>query len=180
MAGPFPGCCCGLLHPHCSHQSADISDPTKMHKQNRKAVILTAQCHLISVLEVTNWSYFIFLFQVFSLFFLTNAAVTFPPGPAPPQKICSKGTGIKNKKSAVIALFEIIIIKIQKKWCFIDVCILHQNLWWQHSFISHSAPDNTHVSHLSCNIQTRFSRLCDLSDQYCIYMLRVVAHMQFF
>ncbi len=52
--GPFPGCCCGLLHPHCSHQSADISDPTKMHKHNRKAVILTAQCHLISVLEVTK------------------------------------------------------------------------------------------------------------------------------
>ncbi len=24
--GPFPGCCCGLLNPHCSHQSADISD----------------------------------------------------------------------------------------------------------------------------------------------------------
>ncbi len=49
---PFPGCCCGLLYPHCSHQSADISDHTKMHKYNTQAVILTAQCHLISVLEV--------------------------------------------------------------------------------------------------------------------------------
>ncbi|XDV13229.1 hypothetical protein PO909_001681, partial [Leuciscus waleckii] len=38
------------LHPQCSHQSADISDPTKMHKHNTKAVISTAQCHLISVL----------------------------------------------------------------------------------------------------------------------------------
>ncbi len=27
--GPFPGCCCGLLHPY---QSADISDPAKMQK----------------------------------------------------------------------------------------------------------------------------------------------------
>ncbi len=43
--GPFP------FHPH---QSADISDPTKMHKHNTKAVILTARCHLISVLEVTK------------------------------------------------------------------------------------------------------------------------------
>ncbi len=49
--GPFPGCCCGLLHPH---QSADISGPAKMHKYNTKAVILTTQCQLISVLEVTN------------------------------------------------------------------------------------------------------------------------------
>ncbi len=31
---------------------------------------------------------------------------------------------------------------------------------------------NTRVSHLSCNIHTRVSHLCDLSDQYCIYMLR--------
>ncbi len=36
-------------------------------------------------------------------------------GPAPPQKICSKSTGIKNQKSAVIALFEIKIIKLQLK-----------------------------------------------------------------
>ncbi len=49
--GPFPGRCCGLLHPH---QSADISDPAKMHKYNTKAAILTIQSHLISVLEVTN------------------------------------------------------------------------------------------------------------------------------
>ncbi len=49
--GPFPGYCCGLLHPH---QSADISDPAKMHKHYTKAVILTEQCHLISVLEVTK------------------------------------------------------------------------------------------------------------------------------
>ncbi len=40
--GPFPGCCCKLLHPH-----QDISDPAKMHKHNTKALILTAQCHLI-------------------------------------------------------------------------------------------------------------------------------------
>ncbi len=42
--GPFPGYCCGLLHPQCSQQPADISDHTKMHKCNTKAVILTAQC----------------------------------------------------------------------------------------------------------------------------------------
>ncbi|XDV45005.1 hypothetical protein PO909_013188, partial [Leuciscus waleckii] len=29
-------------HPQCSHQPADISDPTKMHKHNTKAVISTA------------------------------------------------------------------------------------------------------------------------------------------
>ncbi len=52
--GSFPGCCCGLLHPHCSQQSADISDPAKMHKYNTKAVILTTQSNLMSVLEVTN------------------------------------------------------------------------------------------------------------------------------
>ncbi len=102
--GPFPGRCCGLLHPH---QSADISDPTKMHKHNTKTVILTARCHFISVLEVTKLSYFIFLFQVF----LFNPKM--PPSPAPPQKICIKCTAIKNQKSAVIALFEITIIKIK-------------------------------------------------------------------
>ncbi len=38
-----------------SHQSADISDHTKMHKHNKKkSAILTVQCHLISVLEVTK------------------------------------------------------------------------------------------------------------------------------
>ncbi len=52
--GPFPGCCCGLLHHHCSHQSTDISNPAKMHKHNTKTVILTAQCHLLSVLAVTK------------------------------------------------------------------------------------------------------------------------------
>jgi len=40
-------------HPQCSHQSADISDPTKMHKHYTKAVILTAQWHLIYVLKIT-------------------------------------------------------------------------------------------------------------------------------
>jgi len=40
-------------HPQCSHQSADISDPTKIHKHYTKAVILTAQCHLIYVLKIT-------------------------------------------------------------------------------------------------------------------------------
>ncbi|XP_058609617.1 uncharacterized protein LOC131525723 [Onychostoma macrolepis] len=40
--GPFPGCCCGLLYPQCTHQSADISDPTKLHKHNRQA----GQIHL--------------------------------------------------------------------------------------------------------------------------------------
>ncbi len=34
--------------------SADISDTAKMHKYNTKAVILTTQSHLISLLEVTN------------------------------------------------------------------------------------------------------------------------------
>ncbi len=58
------------------HQSADISDQTKMHKHNKKSAILTVQCHLISVLEVTQLSYFIFLFQVLPLFSLTNATVT--------------------------------------------------------------------------------------------------------
>ncbi len=68
--GSFPVCCYGLLHPHCSQQSADISDLVKIHKCNTKAVILTKQSHLISVLEVTNWSYFMFLFQVLPLFSL--------------------------------------------------------------------------------------------------------------
>ncbi len=42
--GSFTGCCCGLLHPHCSQQSADISVPAKMHKYNTKcfrSIILT-------------------------------------------------------------------------------------------------------------------------------------------
>ncbi len=30
--GPFPGGCCGLLH---THQSADISDPTKSDRQTQ-------------------------------------------------------------------------------------------------------------------------------------------------
>ncbi len=56
--GQFPGCCGGLLHPH---QSTDISDLAKMHKHNRKAVILTARCHLISVLEVRKFLLYIFV-----------------------------------------------------------------------------------------------------------------------
>ncbi len=40
--------------------SADISDPTKIHKHNTDAVILTVQNYLMSVLEVTKLSYFIF------------------------------------------------------------------------------------------------------------------------
>ncbi len=45
--------------------SADISDSTKIHKHNTKAVILTVQNYLMSVLEVTKLSYFIFLFSSF-------------------------------------------------------------------------------------------------------------------
>ncbi len=52
--GSFPGCCFGFLLSQCTHQSADISDPASMHKHKTKAAILTPQCHLISVLEVTN------------------------------------------------------------------------------------------------------------------------------
>ncbi len=96
--GSSPGCCCGLLHPHCSQQSADVSDPAKKHKYNTKAVIIT-QSHLISVLEVTNWSYFTF----FPHFFSQMLPSSFLAGPAPPQKICSKGTEIKNYKSAAFA-----------------------------------------------------------------------------
>ncbi len=100
--GPFPGCCCGLLHPHCSHQSADISDHTKMYKYNTKAVILTAQCHLISVLVVTKLLALYFFMQLFP-FFPTNAAVTLPCRCCSTTKLCSKCIEIKNKKSAVIA-----------------------------------------------------------------------------
>ncbi len=46
--------------------SADISDLTKIHKHNTEAVILTVQNYLMSVLEVTKLSYFIFLFSSFS------------------------------------------------------------------------------------------------------------------
>ncbi len=61
-----------------SNHSTDISDHTKMHKHNKykKSAILTVQCHLISVLEVTKLSYFIFLFQVLPLFSLTSATIT--------------------------------------------------------------------------------------------------------
>ncbi len=72
--------------------SAHISDPTKIHKHNTEAVILTVQNYLMSVLEVTKLSYFIFLF---SSFFPINAAFTIA-GPALPQKLLSKCTGIKN------------------------------------------------------------------------------------
>jgi len=41
-------------HPQCSHQSADISDPTKIHKHYTKAAILTAKSHLIYVLKITK------------------------------------------------------------------------------------------------------------------------------
>jgi len=40
-------------HPQCSHESADISDPAKMHKHYTKTVILTSQCPLIYVLKIT-------------------------------------------------------------------------------------------------------------------------------
>ncbi len=76
----------------------------KMHKHNRKAVILTAQCHLISVLEVKNDITLYFCFR-FSHFFLTNAAITFPCRFFSTTEDCSKCTKIKNQKSDVIALF---------------------------------------------------------------------------
>ncbi len=47
----------------------DISDPTKIHKHNTEAVILTVQNYLMFVLEVTKLSYFIFFFIFFSSFF---------------------------------------------------------------------------------------------------------------
>ncbi len=75
-----------------------------MHRYNTQAVILTAQCHLISVLEVTK----LFLTLYFSFSFFPHKCRS----PAPPQKLCIKCTAIKNQKSAVIALFEITIIKI--------------------------------------------------------------------
>ncbi len=105
-----------------SHHSADISDHTKMHKHNKKSAILTVQCHLISVLEVTQLSYLYFCFR-FSPFFLSQVLPSHCiAGPAPPQKICSKG--IKNKKSAVITLFEITIIKITYNLRF-KRCLIH-------------------------------------------------------
>ncbi len=42
----------------------DISDPTKILKHNIEEVILTVQNYLMSVLEVTKFSYFIFLPQM--------------------------------------------------------------------------------------------------------------------
>ncbi len=55
-----------------AHTSADISDPAKMHKYNTQAVILTAQCNLISLLEVTKlfltlYTVYIFLFHTVRL-----------------------------------------------------------------------------------------------------------------
>ncbi len=50
--GPFPGCCCGLHHPHTSLQTFQILQ--RCTKHNTKTVILTAQCHLLSVLAVTK------------------------------------------------------------------------------------------------------------------------------
>ncbi len=83
----------------------------------------------------------------FSPFFLSQVLPSHCiAGPAPPQKICSKGTGIKNKKSAVITLFEMTIIKItynlRFKRCLINfISVLTESIWWQHFFISHSSLD---------------------------------------
>ncbi len=85
-----------------------------MHRHNRKAVILTAQCHLISVLEVTK------LFLTLYFCFPTNAAVTCSTTKALHQMYSNQ-----ESESAVIATFEITIIKINYnlkfKRCFIDV-----------------------------------------------------------
>ncbi len=87
----------------------------------------------------------LYLFKVF-LFSFSQM----PLSHVPPQKLCIKGTEIKNQRSAVIALFEITIIKInynlRLKRCLINfISILTESLWCQHSFISHSSLDK-HVS----------------------------------
>ena len=72
------GCCSGLLHPQCTHQSADIFITYRnTHTQYKKSLLYS----------------FVSGFSFFSPFLA---------GPAPPQKICSKCTEINNKKSAVI------------------------------------------------------------------------------
>ncbi len=50
-----------------AHTSADISDPAKMHKYNAQAVILTAQCNLISLLEVKKSFFFHTVPQLYTL-----------------------------------------------------------------------------------------------------------------
>ncbi|XDV25446.1 hypothetical protein PO909_029365 [Leuciscus waleckii] len=97
----------GLIHGTISRIQLCALHPTKMHKHNTKAVILTAQCHLISV-----------LFRRQKRFFSQMPLSSSLAGPAPPQKLCSKCTDIKNQKSAVIALFEITIIKINYNLIF--------------------------------------------------------------
>ncbi len=97
--------------PSLLTQSADISDPAKMHKYNTKAVILTAQSFDFCIRSNKLILLYIFV-SGFPPFFSQMLPSPFLAGPAPPQKICSKCTGIKNQKSAVITLFEMTIIKI--------------------------------------------------------------------
>ncbi len=110
-----------------SHHSADISDHTKMHKHNKKKKI----CHFNSTVSFdfcirSNKMIILYIFCFrFSPFFLSQVLPSHCiAGPAPPQKICSKGTGIKNKKSAVITLFEMTIIKITYNLRF-KRCLIH-------------------------------------------------------
>ncbi len=112
-----------------SHHSADISDHTKMSivfivlsTIIKESAILTVRCHLISVLEVTKLSYFIFLFQVLPLFSLTSANCHIALQVLlHHRRSAAKAQEIKNKKSAVITLFEITIIKITYNLRFKDV-----------------------------------------------------------
>ncbi|XDV45342.1 hypothetical protein PO909_013457 [Leuciscus waleckii] len=98
---PSPGFSSGLLilSAHTSLLTFQILQ--KCTNITQKTVILTAQCHLISVLFRRQKR----------VFFSQMPPSSFLAGPAPPQKLCSKCTEIKNQKSAVIALFEITIIK---------------------------------------------------------------------
>ncbi len=75
--GSFPGCCCGLLHPHCSQQPADISDPAKMHKHNTKTVILNSTISFAFCISSNKMS-LLYIFVSGIPLFSTNAAVTLP------------------------------------------------------------------------------------------------------
>ncbi len=88
-----------------SHHSADISDHTKMHKHNKKKISHFNSTVSFDLCIRSNKIIILYIFVSGSPPFFSQVLPSHCiAGPAPPQKICSKGTGIKNKKSAVITV----------------------------------------------------------------------------
>ncbi len=107
-----------------SHQSADISDHTKMHKHNKKIIHFNSTVSFDFCIRSNKIIILLFLFQVLPLFSLTSATVTLHCRSCSTTEDLQQRHRNQDKKSAVITLFEMTIIKITYNLRF-KICLIH-------------------------------------------------------